>query len=132
MAARLNLFSKRYKDRSPPRARSGSAKPECRARPSNQGDVPTKSQFGTSIFPWGLKSDFGAAAISRLQSMETTIRCGLLENEERREMADIRRERRAKTNIDAFLQHTSRTAIARTRTAIRRQELRTRFASINE
>jgi hypothetical protein len=55
-----------------------------------------------------------------------------LENEERREMADIRRERRAKTNIHAFLQHTSRTAIPRTRTAIWRQELATRFASINE
>ena len=129
---RDSIFFQRGTKTAPPRARSGSAKPECRARRSNQGDVPNKSQFGTSIFPWGLKSDFGAAAISRLPSMETTIRCGLLENEERREMADIRRERRAKTNIDAFLQHTSRTAIARTRTAIRRQELRTRFASINE
>jgi len=47
-------------------------------------------------------------------------------------MADLRRERRAKTNIDAFLQHTSRTAIARTRTAIWRQVLANRFASINE
>src|SRR5215471_20485986 len=71
--------------------------------------------------PWELKSDFGPAAISRLPSGDNDPLRSDLENEERRAR-----------NIDAFLQHTSRTAIARTRTAIRRQELRTRFASINE
>ena len=66
--------------------------------------------------PWELKSDFGPAAISRLPSGDNDPLRSDLENEERRAR-----------NIDAFLQHTSRTAIARTRTAIRRQELATRF-----
>ena len=67
--------------------------------------------------PWELKSDFGPAAISRLPSGDNDPLRSDLENEERRAR-----------NIDAFLQHTSRTAIARTRTAIRCQELAARFA----
>src|SRR5262245_23403172 len=42
--------------------------------------------------------------------------------------SDLENEERRARNIDAFLQHTSRTALARTRTAIRRQELAARFA----
>src|SRR5262245_38372347 len=66
--------------------------------------------------PWGLKSDFGAAAISRLPSGDNDPLRSDLENEKRRAR-----------NIDAFLQNTSRTTLARTRTAIRRQQLATRF-----
>src|SRR5262245_22738561 len=60
------------------------------------------------LSPLGVQSDSGAAPISRLPNTATTIRCGLTWRMRKAgEMADKQRERRAKTNIDAFLQHTS-------------------------